>query len=126
NFYLRLDFREKILEHLSQETSIKVILAGSKHQVTVKFKPKAKDIQRTLTLERGPYHLYGSQAGKIAFAEILELAIPFENLGFVVGEKVYFHLEVWENSLIRERIPRSGCLVFTVPDENFEEVMWQV
>ncbi len=126
HFYLRLDFRKKFLEHLSQETVIKVILAGSKHQVNVYFKLKARDIQRSLKLEKGPYHLYGSQAGKIAFADILELAIPFENLGFVVGEKIYLHLEVWENGLMRERIPRSGCLVFMVPDENFEEVMWQV
>ncbi len=126
NFYLRLDFRREILEHLSEETTIKVILSGAKHQVNVSFKPRAREIQKTLKLQKGPYNLYGLQAGKIAFSQILELAIPFENLGFVVGEKIYLCVEIWENGLLRERIPRSGCLVFTVPDENFEQVMWQV
>ena len=126
NFYLRLDLRPKILEHLSEETVIKVILSGPKHEVSVEFKPKAKDIERTLKLKRGPYHLYGRKAGHIAFEEILELALPFENLGFAVGERINFYLEVFEKGLARERIPRSGNLVFTVPDENFEEVMWQV
>ena len=126
NFYLRLDFKKKILEHLSEKTTIKVTLAGAKHQAVVEFRLKAKDIQRTLKLRKGPYRLYGTQAGRIAFEKILELALPFENLGFVVGEQVNFYLEIFENGIIRERIPRSGNLVFTVPDENFEEVMWQV
>ncbi len=126
NFYLRLDFKQKILDHLSEEVVVKTILAGGKHKVEIKFKPKAKDISKTFILARGPFRLYGKDAGDISFQEILELAIPFENLGFVKGEKVNFYLEIFENGLLRERIPRSGNLTFTVPDENFEQVMWSV
>ncbi len=126
NFYLRLDLRPKILEHLPEETRIKIVFFGEKHQVEINFRPKAKDIQKSLKLSRGPYHLFGREAGQIAFRQIVELALPFENLGFHVGEKVSFYLELLEGDLPRERFPRAGNLVFTVPDENFEQVMWQV
>ncbi|AEH43898.1 glycoside hydrolase family 57 [Thermodesulfatator indicus DSM 15286] len=124
NFYLRLDFKDKIFDHLPEDLQTIVTFSGSKHKTQIMFKPKAKDITKTLILVKGPFRLYGKDVGEIALDRILELAVSFENLGFVVGEKVNFHLEFLENSLIRERIPRTGNLLFTVPDENFEQEMW--
>ena len=62
----------------------------------------------------------------IASGPIIELAIPFANLQFHPKEKMEFFLQVQKGDLELERYPRSGYLSFVTPDQEFEQINWQV
>ena len=62
----------------------------------------------------------------IAWGKILELSVPFADLGFGAGEKVRFFATVRDARLELMRFPGEGMLELTVPDEHFEAEMWVV
>ncbi len=126
NFYLRLDFKRRHCTELSPKVWFKIFFTGYEQQVEVFLRPKAPDPTQALSLKRGDQVWQGLEAGEVACAEILELKIPFKKLGFGLGEKVRFVVEWGEEDLPQERVPLNGQLYFTVPDENFEQIMWQV
>jgi len=126
NFYLRLDFKGLSCSDLSNRTWFKIFFTGYEQQVEVLLRPRAQDPTAALSLKRGARIWKGIEAGEVACAKILELKIPFQKMGFGLGEKVRFVVEWGEEELPRERVPLNGQLYFTVPDENFEQIMWQV
>ena len=125
NFYLRLELHVESVAELSPETCFKIVFQGERHQAEVSFCP-AHPEKSELVLTRGTEVFRGQEAGQIAAKKLIELALPFQKLGFRPGEQVKFFLEIWEKGLLKEKVPRAGHLVFVVPDENFEQVMWQV
>lgn len=62
----------------------------------------------------------------IAFDKIVELAIPFNDLGLQAGQDFSLSLVLTEDGLEIERYPRHHALALTVPDRNFEARMWRV
>ncbi len=126
NFYLRLDISKNNINLLPKKSLIKIIFLGYDQQIEVCFRPRAEEPQQTLVLKKGSIKLDGERAGLLACESIIELAIPFQNLGFKVGEKVLFFVELLEDNFPRERNPRGGSLYFIIPDENFEQIMWQI
>ena len=70
------------------------------------------------------------ESDQIVLESILELAVPFEKLGWKPNERFNFTLEVQEVSAsggkVLEIYPPNGFITFTVPDDNFEQQMWSV
>jgi alpha-amylase/alpha-mannosidase (GH57 family) len=66
------------------------------------------------------------ESDRIAFASFLELAIPFEKMGWKPHNQFNFSLEVLEQGKVIEIYPPTGYIPFTVPDEDFELRMWSV
>jgi hypothetical protein len=66
------------------------------------------------------------ESDRIAFANFLELAIPFEKMGWKPHNQFNFILEVLEEGKVVEIYPPNGYIPFTVPDEDFELRMWSV
>ena len=62
----------------------------------------------------------------VAFGTILELAVPFDKLGWKPHDRFNFILEVQEQDKVLETYPPNGYITFTVPDEDFERQMWSV
>jgi len=62
----------------------------------------------------------------IAFRRVLELACPFEMLGYREGQTLEFFVEIRRNNETVQRIPENTVIAFTVPSGDFERVMWQV
>ncbi len=66
----------------------------------------------------------------VALGTILELAVPFDKLGWKPHDRLNFILEVQEQSAsggkVLETYPPNGYITFTVPDEDFERQMWSV
>ncbi|MDD5557869.1 MAG: glycoside hydrolase family 57 protein [bacterium] len=60
----------------------------------------------------------------IAIDRIIELAVPFDDLGFGEGEEVCFYLQVKTGTQEWERVPRAGYISFAVPGEDFELQRW--
>jgi alpha-amylase/alpha-mannosidase (GH57 family) len=62
----------------------------------------------------------------VAMKRIIELGLPFEDIGVRKGSRVGFVVMFIENGIERERLPQTGHVTFTVPDESFQPSMWQV
>jgi hypothetical protein len=66
------------------------------------------------------------ESDRIAFASFLELAIPFEKMGWKPHHQFNFILEVLDQGKAIEIYPQNGYIPFAVPDEDFELRMWSV
>jgi len=81
------------------------------------------------TVERSPdgirYEPVG-EANTIVMGTILELAVPFEMLGWKPGERYHFIVEIREQGSVVETYPPNGYLTLQVPDQDFEQLMWSV
>ncbi len=62
----------------------------------------------------------------IAWNKILELAVPFADLGFRPGQEVQFFTSLKNDRIEIIRLPRESTLSFTVPHKDFENEMWMV
>lgn len=58
--------------------------------------------------------------------KIIELSIPFSELKLKAGETVKINIKLEKNDIEIERYPQKGFILLTVPDENFERIMWRV
>jgi alpha-amylase/alpha-mannosidase (GH57 family) len=68
----------------------------------------------------------GREVGEVAFADVLELRIPFSSLGFAAGTKVALCTHALRDEVEVERLPRYGFVALVVPDGDFERVNWRV
>ena len=60
----------------------------------------------------------------VAAGDILELAVPFRDLGVEAGTELRFRLAVRRGTDTVEQWPSNGALEVTVPTEDFEREMW--
>ncbi len=121
NLYLRLDFREKSCQELPPGTWFKIFFMDNEEEVEVFLEPP-----QALKIKKGKELLQEGPPGEMACMDILEVRLSFKSLGFSVGQKVRFWVEIGQNDLLKERLPWAGELYFVVPDETFEQIMWQV
>jgi alpha-amylase/alpha-mannosidase (GH57 family) len=57
---------------------------------------------------------------------IIELGIPFSELGFQPNEKMNFFLTVQREEIELQRYPWSGYFSLIVPDQHFQDTLWQI
>ena len=57
---------------------------------------------------------------------VLELRVPFADLGFRAGEWAEFEVRIEAGGSIVETVPPAGVVRFEVPDANFERRIWSV
>ncbi|MBI5749826.1 MAG: alpha-amylase/alpha-mannosidase [Nitrospinae bacterium] len=62
----------------------------------------------------------------ISVDKIIELSIPFSELKLKAGETAKINVKLEKNDIETERYPQKGFILLTVPDENFERIMWRV
>lgn len=62
---------------------------------------------------------------RAAVASLVEIAIPFDDLGLAPGTAVSFYLEAVADRQSIDRAPQEGVLEFRVPDADYEMIMWQ-
>jgi alpha-amylase/alpha-mannosidase (GH57 family) len=118
-FYLRLDPAETPFRSAEVATGLRVAILAADRQTSIDF-PVAPDGQLR------PGRRRGDELGKVAFAQVLELAIPFDALELAPGMKVALCVHALRGEVEVERLPRYGFLTFVVPDRDFERVNWRV
>jgi alpha-amylase/alpha-mannosidase (GH57 family) len=62
----------------------------------------------------------------IAWSKVLELSIPFSDLGFRAKQEIEFFTSLKNNKIEIMRLPRESTFKFKVPHEGFESEMWMV
>ena len=60
-----------------------------------------------------------------AVDQIVEISIPFADLGVVPEAPVHFYVECLQQRQSLDRVPREGHIGCTVPTSDFERIMWQ-
>ena len=63
---------------------------------------------------------------QVGVDQIVELAIPFAQLGVAVDQPIQFYVELLEGRQSRDRAPREGTINLACPSPNFEQIMWNV
>jgi alpha-amylase/alpha-mannosidase (GH57 family) len=117
--YLRLDPAEAPARTIEIATKVRVVVLAPDHQTAVDF-ALVPDGQ----VRAG--HQRGSDLGRAAFVQVLELALPFARLGLVPGTKLALSVHALRGEVEVERLPRYGFISFAVPDAEFEKVNWRV
>lgn len=118
-FYLRLDPAESPARAAEVANQVRVAMLAADRQTWVDF-PMAPDGR----LRPGRHR--GEEVGKVAFAQVLELSVPFDSLGLMPGAKVALCVHTLRGEVEVERLPRYGFVSFTVPDADFERLHWRV
>jgi alpha-amylase/alpha-mannosidase (GH57 family) len=116
--YLRLDPAESPERSAELATAVRVEVLADR-RTAVEF-PLARD-GKVHPGRRG-----GVEAGQAAFAQVLEIALPFPALGLAPGMKVALSVHALRGEVEVERLPRHGFLAVTVPDADFEQLNWRV
>jgi hypothetical protein len=115
--YLRLDPAESAARAAEVATAVRVAVLATDRQTAIDF-PLVPDG----AVHPGRHR--GDEIGKAAFAQVLEIALPFAALGLAPGMKVALSAFALRGEVEVERLPRYGFIAFTVPDANFEDVNW--
>jgi hypothetical protein len=59
--------------------------------------------------------------------QIFELAVPLEKINARAGEKLSFRIRLAdENGIETERHPEAGFITTMLPDQNLENLNWQI
>jgi hypothetical protein len=117
--YLRLDPAGSPARAAEVATRVRVAVLAADHQTAIDFPLVADGAVH-------PGRRGAEEAGRAAFAQVLELALPFDALGLAPGMKVALSVHALRGDLEVERLPRYGFLAVTVPDADFEHVHWRV
>ncbi len=77
-----------------------------------------------LTQGEGPDAVVVPTRARVAVDRVVELAVPFAELGLKEGERVEFVVEVLEGKVELGRYPTDRACTFVVPGRDFEAMMW--
>jgi alpha-amylase/alpha-mannosidase (GH57 family) len=127
--FLRADFLSLELEG-SAQIEIEFLFPEKKRKVSIVI--GASD--RTLAITSGPIGETSAdiEAGsrpetiQAAFQKVLELGIPFRELGCEGDDRIEFFLTLSAEGMIGERWPMYGTFTAELPGKDFEERMWEV
>lgn len=120
--FIRIDCISDARQTLGQYHKIKIVfLEPKEHQILIDI---SKIESPSIT------HLFENAQLKttleIAIQKVVELSIPFDDLGVMENATVSFYVEILENELGRDRAPREGLITFKRPGRDFEQIMWDV
>jgi alpha-amylase/alpha-mannosidase (GH57 family) len=119
SLYLRLDPAGSPARAAEVATAVRVVVLAADRQTAIDF-PLVPDGNVH------PGRRLGEEVGRAAFAQVLELAVPFEALALGPGMKLALSVHALRGEVEVERLPRHGYLGFTVPDADFDHVNWRV
>jgi len=118
--HLRLDPAESPAHAQEVGGVVRIEIMARERQVEVDFELTADGQLRP---GRGAG---GKAAGQAAFLDVLELSIPFADLGLGPGDRVALAIHVLRAAVEVERLPRYGFVNVVVPGADFEGVNWRV
>ena len=123
--YLRVDFRKDV--ELPARGSVRVNIVQPRHHALIvsKLRPGKIACELWETDPEGSSKKVGA-IKNAQFQRIVEVAVPFESLGWKARDQVAFFVQFLQGEVELERHPEMGTLGFAVPDADFEVENWQV
>ena len=127
NLFLRLDPSQSLQDDNVEDLVFYVnFLAPKGVDAEIRIMPKEHRV--TAALFRGDNGDRGEIApiNSIAANDVIELAIPFGDLGAKPNDELHFFVTVERRGSEVEKWPYRGFIQIRVPTEDFEATMWQV
>ena len=123
--YLRIDMRGDV--DLPARAALRVNIVQPHHHALVipKLRRGKMSCELWETDSTGSYRKLAT-IKDAQYKRIVELAVPFELLGWNVRDQAAFFVQFLEGEVELERHPEMGTLSLVVPDEGFEVENWRV
>jgi len=128
NVYLRLDHQD--IEKLG-DVRFKIEISSSRKLKKLMLELKSALVagEERMTVrslsEEGKWAEEKTKA-KCAFGQIIEIALPFSEIGAREGDEVSFFVAAWTQEKEAERWPEKGRIAFLVPGPDYESRQWYV
>jgi alpha-amylase/alpha-mannosidase (GH57 family) len=128
NIFIRIDTSNKLSEDIINDISFSIeIFAPIRARINISFDDDQKAVatyyEKDVDTQKWKFE---KEIKEVAAKNIIELQIPFDILKAEIGEQVHFIIKVSKGNFEVERKPDIGYFSFSVPDENYEDIMWQV
>lgn len=123
HLYLRIDAREgAVSQRLADVDSLRMTFTNPEgFELLVPHPSDGRPLPRLFH-----HDVPVSESGaKAAAASILEVSIPWRNLGVSPQSALQFYIDLIRDKQTIERIPNEGMITTTVPTPEFELMMWQ-
>lgn len=121
SLFLRMDTNQRLDQsifkeltfqiHFTEPQGIRIVMEFQEGRITAHLYQNGKDPE-PLT--------------EVAKDKIIEIGIPFKNLGVSVNDRVSFFIMVKRKNMELEKWPIGPSLSFMVPSADFENIMWSV
>ena len=115
NLYFLLKLSEN--SENTREYIIELNLKGSRELLSLTFKKTANNV-----LEWSAKNI----SLTFQYDKVLEISFPFKDAGFIMGESLLIHINILTEGRLVSRIPKTGHLLFTLPDELYSQKNWEV
>lgn len=132
SLFLRLDPHEDLARHDKSGDPEALHMEWQIHSATGRFKIvfpltiAPLDSFTLLSASAADAYTESGRHRTVCRRKIIELAVPFKELGLEPGQEFKMSLVVTSRGYEVERYPRHRPLILTVPDRNFQAVMWRV
>ncbi|MBI5411231.1 MAG: hypothetical protein HZA21_04485 [Nitrospirae bacterium] len=125
--FLRLDPDEEALAALpGLALDVQIMTGAVSHKLRFTLTSPGPDSFTLYAAQPDQPFTEAGRYGSIRRNKVIELAVPFKDLRLEAGQEFRMSLVVTHNGLEIERYPRHHPLVLTVPDRDFEAIMWKV
>jgi alpha-amylase/alpha-mannosidase (GH57 family) len=125
NLFLRMDFSFDIDPAEMRTLSFSVALVSpARHRADIFYVPQERRYACRLDKDGGGG--VGKEIQGFGIGRIIEIGIPFNDLGVKAGDKIEFRVMVSKEGQELERWPKDGAIDLTVPSENYALEQWIV
>ena len=129
NLYLRIDYTMDLKDEPPFSTSLQFqTVEPSRTRVVMPIDPDG-GVRFPDLYHEAPGERWKKMAtlGTYCMDRVIEIKLPFSELGALRGERILFCLSILRGDNIEiERIPRQDSIAVSVPTLNFESAMWSV
>jgi len=121
-FLLRLDPERHTSGAYGFDWNVKVVLSNGWEALV----PMSAVLDRPVPLIVRNAARPGEQksAGTAVYGKVVEIAIPWEELGLKTGDAADFHVEILRDAELIQRLPRDSAFSLTVPTAQFGAEDW--
>jgi alpha-amylase/alpha-mannosidase (GH57 family) len=127
--FLRADFVPMVYEN-GNSIEVEIFFPAKNFKLSLSIDTSGKTLAFTSGIigEGSPEDKPSARPETIAaaFQKVLELGIPFRELGCEGDEKILFFVTLSSQGMIGERWPMYGTFTADLPGKDFEERMWEV
>jgi len=129
NLYFRFDFHASFFES-PDPIEAEIFFPAKNKKISMVLLPMEPSVRAAigtigeiLLPDRAPAQVGAFSA---SFLKVLELGIPFQELGCEEDRQIEFFLTIVKPGSVGERWPMYGTFIAELPGKDFEERMWEV
>ncbi|HUI67456.1 MAG TPA: glycoside hydrolase family 57 protein [Nitrospirota bacterium] len=127
NMFIRLDPSQSLKDEKVSDLAFFINFLNPRGMdVEIRVVPKERRVSAVLYRGEGSSRKQAAMIHTVAANDIIELAVPFDQLGVKPNDDIQIFVTVERSGSEIEKWPFRGYIQFKVPTDDFEAMMWQV